>query len=296
LFENSSTSPTSYALAFYSGLWAYDGWDQANYVGGEMVNPEKNIPRVIHFSMGLVTLLFMLANVAYFVVLDKDTVGKTNTVALDFGRALFGPIGGALFAVMVAVSCFGALNGSFFTAARIIFVAGKEGFLPSMFGRLNTSLNTPVNAMMLQAAITIFFISLGNGFRSLINFAVVVTWLAYFFTVLGLVILRVKEPHLERPYKTWIITPLLFCAVALFLLCMPILAAPLPSLVVIGFVLLGIPVYYITQRNDDMPRVFVICSDWFSRLRGRPNVGSGWQAVATEGDEQMEVFERRTST
>jgi amino acid transporter len=56
LFANSSTSPSSYALAFYSGLWAYDGWDQANYVGGEMVNPEKNIPRVIHFSMGLVTV------------------------------------------------------------------------------------------------------------------------------------------------------------------------------------------------------------------------------------------------
>ena len=54
LFEGSSTSPTSYALAFYSGLWAYDGWDQANYVGGEMKNPQKNLPRVIHFSMFLV--------------------------------------------------------------------------------------------------------------------------------------------------------------------------------------------------------------------------------------------------
>lgn len=160
----------------------------------------------------------MMANVAYFAVLDKvrifvgslklkltflqDTVSKSNTVALDFGRALFGPIGGVLFAVMVAISCFGALNGqlasmysipfvltlhmssgSFFTSARLIYVAGKEGYLPAMFGRLNSSLKTPLNAMILQAVITIIFISMGDGFRSLINFAVVVSWMAYFLTV-----------------------------------------------------------------------------------------------------------------
>lgn len=54
VFDGSSTSPSSYALAFYSGLWAFDGWDQANYVGGEMRNPDKNIPRAIHSSMIIV--------------------------------------------------------------------------------------------------------------------------------------------------------------------------------------------------------------------------------------------------
>ena len=73
--------------------------------------------------------------------------------------------------------------GSFFTAARLIYVAGKEGYLPSLFGTLNSRLKTPLNAMLLQAAITIVFICLGDGFRSLINFAVVVSWMAYFLTV-----------------------------------------------------------------------------------------------------------------
>jgi len=282
LFAGSSTSPTSYALAFYSGLWAFDGWDQANYVGGEMKNPQKNLPRVIHFSMLLVMILFTFANVAYFAVLDKDTVARSNTVALDFGRALFGPFGGVVFAVMVAISCFGAMNGSFFTVARLIYVAGKEGYLPSMFGTLNSRLKTPLNAMLLQAVITIAFICFGDGFRSLITFAVVLSWLAFFLTVLGLIVLRVKEPSLERPYKTWITTPLIFCAVALFLLCMPILAAPLKSMGVIGFVLLGVPMYYITQTVEDMPRVFVPIANLIERFRNRPNVGSGWQAVATE--------------
>ncbi|CCM02379.1 uncharacterized protein FIBRA_04474 [Fibroporia radiculosa] len=236
LFSGSSTSPSQYALALYSGLWAFDGWDQANYVGGEMKNAEKNIPRAIHFSMSLVTVLFLLANLAYFVVLDKATVGRSNTVALDFGRALFGPVGGIIFALMVAISCFGALNGSSFTTARLIFVAGREGYLPAFFGQMNKKLKTPLNAMCLQALLTIAFIVIGGGFRSLINFAVVASWAFYFLTVLGLVILRVKEPMLERPYKTWITTPLIFCAVCIFLLCMPILAAPLEAIAVLGFV------------------------------------------------------------
>jgi len=74
-------------------------------------------------------------------------------------------------------------SGSFFTAARLIYVAGKEGYLPSFFGTLNPRLKTPLNAMLLQAAITIVFICFGDGFRSLINFTVVVSWMANFLTV-----------------------------------------------------------------------------------------------------------------
>ncbi|OBZ75150.1 b(0,+)-type amino acid transporter 1 [Grifola frondosa] len=300
LFENSSTSPSAYALALYSGLWAFDGWDQANYVGGEMKSPEKNIPRAIHSSMIVVTTLFLLANVAYFVVLDKATVGLSNTVALDFGRALFGPAGGIVFAFMVALSCFGALNGSFFTSARLIYVAGREGYLPALFGRHNKMLKTPLNAMCLQAALTIAFVVIGGGFRSLINFAVVASWAFYFLTVLGVVILRIKEPMLERPYKTWITTPLIFCAVCLFLLCMPIIAAPLEAIAVLGFVLVGIPVYYITQRNERAPTSGLPSASAFTnfmaRISGRPAPGAGWQAVATEGDEQVEMEQTRTPT
>lgn len=74
-------------------------------------------------------------------------------------------------------------SGSFFTTARIIYVAGKEGYLPAVFGRLNSRLSTPLNAMLLQAAITVAFIFLGDGFRSLINFAVVLAWIFFFLTV-----------------------------------------------------------------------------------------------------------------
>ena len=65
LFENSSTSPSAYSLALYSGLWAIDGWDQANYVGGEMYHPEKNIPRAIHLSMAIVCVSNLRAKISH---------------------------------------------------------------------------------------------------------------------------------------------------------------------------------------------------------------------------------------
>ncbi|KAI6036238.1 amino acid permease-domain-containing protein [Pisolithus microcarpus] len=288
LFDGSSSSPSAYSLALYSGLWALDGWDQANYVGGEMQSPERNIPRAIHWSMFIVLALFLLANVSYLVVLDKQTVGLSNTVALDFGRALFGPVGGMVFAVMVAISCFGALNGAIFTCARLVAVAGREGYLPAVFGKLHKSRKTPVNAILLQAGLTIAFIIIGGGFRSMINFSVVASWAFYFVTVLGLVILREKEPNLERPYRTWIVTPLTFCAVALFLLCMPIIAAPLEAA---GSSRLPKPqVSYLP-----VCRVYCIGSvgSWLSRLFGWSRASDGWQAVS-QGDE-VEMHDGETS-
>jgi len=305
IFTGTSSNPSSYALALYSGLWAYDGWDQVNYVAGELKNVERTLPRVIHISMAIVMALFVAANLSYFILLEKSTVMISNTVALDFGRAFFGSVGGIVFSAMVAFSCFGALNGGFFTSARIIYAAGQEGFLPSLFGRLHSTRKTPLNAMALQALMTSSFIALGGGFRNLVNFYSVASWGFYFLTVLGLLVLRIKEPNLQRPYRTWTITPLTFSAVALFLLLMPIFAAPLSALAAVGFILAGIPVYYITHRgrhgSDDsskkiskdpvLLRVFPFLGGLVSRVRGRSEAPRLSQRDREE--ETMEMLERR---
>ncbi|KAF8495628.1 L-methionine transporter [Gautieria morchelliformis] len=298
LFSGTTENISSYALALYSGLWAFDGWEQANYIAGEMKNPERNLPRVIHMSMAIVITLFLSANVSYFVLLDKTTVEKSNTVALDFGHALFGKIGGVVFACMVAFSCIGALNGSFFTFSRLIYTAGRERFLPSMFGRLHKTRKTPVNAICLQALLTIAFILVGGGFRTLVNFVSVASWSFYFLTVLGVVVLRIREPNLERPYRTWIITPLVFCAVALFLLSMPVVAAPLEALAAIAFIGFGIPLYFVTQRPNSrmagshrMELITAWVTSCFPRLLSRQ--AAGWVPVNTDEDERVEMLQTR---
>ena len=165
IFEGSSRSPGRYALALYSGLWAYDGWDQCSYVAGEMKDVARDLPRAIHISLPVVICLFFAANIcksreqrqhasaegfptAYFIVLPKNLVSHSNTVGLDFGKEMFGPAGGIAFAAIVAMSCFGAVNSSFFTSSRIIFVAAKEGYLPKRFGKLHLTRKTPINSIV----------------------------------------------------------------------------------------------------------------------------------------------------
>ncbi|OZJ06415.1 hypothetical protein BZG36_00542 [Bifiguratus adelaidae] len=237
---------SEYALALYSGLWAYDGWNNLNYVSGEMKNPHRDLPRVILFGIPIVIVLYLLANVAYYVVLPASVVTKTNTVALDFGKKLFGPAGGIAFAVIVA-----AANGSVFTGSRIIYASARQNHFPAVFGRVSSTRQTPQAALALQCALTIVMIIPGT-FERLVNFYSVAAWLFYFLAVLALLSLRRREPNLKRPYKTFIITPIIFCAVTLFLLVMPFISAPLESLAALVFVALGIPVWWLFIRPSEI--------------------------------------------
>ncbi|RAH42972.1 putative amino acid transporter [Aspergillus brunneoviolaceus CBS 621.78] len=270
-FEGTNIDVSAWALALYAGLWAFDGWDNTNYVTGEFKNPNRDLPRVIHTAMPLVILSYILANVAYILVLPQATIEASNTIAVQFGDKVFGHVGALIFALIVSASCFGALNATTFTSGRLVYAAGKEGYLPEVFGTLWTrgisssnrlqhrswlskSLSrlcgagtqigfTPINAMALNSALTVVYIVVGE-FKTLVTFYGVAGYTFYFLTVLGLIVLRVREPYLQRPYKTWISTPIIFCCVSLFLLSRAVIAEPLQTLIVVAFIIAGVPVYY----------------------------------------------------
>ncbi|KAK5013529.1 hypothetical protein LTR60_003823 [Cryomyces antarcticus] len=287
-FEGTNTNVSNWAVALYAGLWAFDGWDNVNYVTGEFKNPSRDLPRVIHTSLPLVILSYILANIAYFFVLPLSVIESSNTVAVAFGHKVFGPIGSLILALTVSGSCFGALNATTFTSGRLVYAAGKEGYLPAVFGkigignrsavRLHTRSKTssrmvqfvaddvgffytPIAAMALNAALTSIYIVVGD-FKTLTTFYGVAGYTFYFFTVLGLIVLRVKEPMLERPYRTWITTPIVFCCVSLFLLSRAVFAEPLQTLIVVAFVVAGVPVYFWRVGGRD---------------RGRKGEGVGWK-------------------
>lgn len=198
-------------------------------------------------------------------------LNASNTVAVLFGNKVFGSVGSLILALIVSASCFGALNATTFTTGRLVYAAGKEGYLPALFGKIGVGIAhephlgtqnslskrlarlfgdqdtglffTPVNAMILNAVLTTAYIAVGE-FDTLVTFYGVAGYTFYFLTVLGLIVLRVKEPDLERPYKTWITTPIIFCCVSLFLLSRAVFAQPLQTLVVVAFILTGVPLYF----------------------------------------------------
>jgi amino acid transporter len=249
---------------------------QVNYVTAEFKNPARDLPRVIHTSLPLVILCYILANVSYFLVLPTHVIESSNTVAVAFGSQVFGPIGALILALFVSGSCFGALNATTFTSGRLVYAAGKEGYMPGIFGtiglgkahraiRLNAANTgsskvpkkmvtwfadpdagfffTPISAMLLNAALTSVYILIGS-FDTLVTFYGVAGYTFYFQTVLGLIILRVREPDLERPYKTWITTPIIFCCVSLFLLSRAVFAEPVQTLLVVAFMAVGLVIWF----------------------------------------------------
>ncbi|KAF9924173.1 hypothetical protein FBU30_005815 [Linnemannia zychae] len=246
-FEGSSKpSLGDIALGLYSGLWAYDGWNNLNYVSSEMKNPTKDLPRVIFAGVPIVIVFYLLANTAYYAVLPEDVVMNTNTVAIDFGKQMFGNTGGVLFAICVACSCFGAANGSIFTGARVVYASAREGYLPKMFGKVSEKRKTPIAALGLQAVMTIIMI-LGGTFSTLVNFYSVAAWLFYLLSILGLLYLRYHEPNLKRPFKVWLVVPIMFTFLGLFLFLMPFVRAPLESFLSMVIVLSGLPLWLIKE-------------------------------------------------
>lgn len=226
--------------------------------------------------MPLVILSYVLANIAYFLVLPLSATNSSNTIAVLFGSKVFGPIGSLFLALIVSASCFGALNSSTFTSSRLVYAASKEGYVPAFFGRVGVGSNsaerthvstlrtrscfsntlsrwvgdedtglffTPVNALVLNCMLTVAYVVVGE-FNTLLTFYGVAGYTFYFLTVLALIVLRVREPALERPYKTWITTPIIFCCVSLFLLSRAVVSEPLQTLLVIAFVAAGVPVYF----------------------------------------------------
>ncbi|KAF2478591.1 amino acid permease-domain-containing protein [Neohortaea acidophila] len=292
-FGGTSTSGSQWAVALYAGLWAYDGWDNTNYVVGEMINPARDLPRTIHTSLPIVITGYLLANLSYIFVLPTSVINASNTVAVAFGHTVFGPLGSLFLALTVSGSCFGTLNATTFTAGRLVYSAGKEGYVPSIFATIGLGqgsppmrlprrgskakrmerwfadehgfFHTPIFAMVLNAAITCIYIVIGD-FTTLTTFYGVASYLFYFAAVVGLIVLRVKEPELERPYKCWIVTPVVFCCVSLFLLSRAIFAKPLQAVVVFAFIAAGLPLYWWQvgrrRRRNNGKRVLVEGDGW----------------------------------
>ncbi|OAX80137.1 hypothetical protein ACJ72_05535 [Emergomyces africanus] len=300
-FEGTSTEISSWAVALYAGLWAFDGWDNTNYVTGELKNPSRDLPRVIHTAMPAVIISYLLANIAYFLVLPPSTINATNTVAVQFGGKVFGPVGALVLALVVSANCFGSLNATAFTSGRLVYAAGREGYLPSIFGKIGIAAGssaaahtaggqrlryrswphktlirlfgddvgigyTPIYALIFNFTLIAVYISVGE-FGTLITFYGVAGYTFYFLTVLGLIVLRIREPYLERPYKTWITTPIIFCCVSLFLLSRAVFAKPLQTLLVLGFNIAGVPVYFWRIRMRDGKSLFKGEEGWWKFWR-----------------------------
>ncbi|HEV3003791.1 MAG TPA: amino acid permease [Pirellulales bacterium] len=210
-----------WALAMIFILYAYGGWNDMAYVGAEVRNPERNILRALILGTAVVTLIYVLLNIAFLHALGIEGTRHAKVVAADVARLAW-PWGGTAVSALVAISALGAMNGMIFTGGRIYYAMGAEHRLFSLLGIWSRRLGTPACSLTVQGAITLavvlyFGLSAGrlaeDAFDNMVNFALPLFWAFLLLVGISLLWLRDREPHTVRPFRVpfypWI--PMVFC-------------------------------------------------------------------------------------
>lgn len=211
-----------------------------------MVDP-NHFAKVLQWSVPLVTFLYLLVNVAYFIVLPMDVVKETASIGVDLGVQVAGARAGRIIMpVCVSLVAFGAAIGTLFSSSRLVYASARNGWLPSCFGVVSSYSQTPVRAIIGQASAAALALLIGD-FEHLVSYFGSASWLFYFLTVVGLLRLRWLEPNLPRPYRVPTFAPVAFCLVAAVLVVTELLSNPVTSLAAFGFVACGIPVFLLRK-------------------------------------------------
>ncbi|KAJ0162781.1 amino acid transporter -like protein [Colletotrichum tanaceti] len=266
-----------YSAALYGALWAYSGWDKAVYVTAELQHPARQLPLAINTAVPTIILCFIAANAAYYILLPWDVVSKTDSVAVTAISRLLGPGFGILAAVLICLVVAGSLLGNSFVAGRMTVAAANFNWFPSFFGYVGrvgftsdddgspaTSSDetssaaaaaaarrdkpdAPINALLLSTLLSALYILFGN-FRALLTFNGLGEYTFFFLTVLGAVILRVREPKLRRPYKPFVLIPVVFALVSGFVVVRGAIFAPIQALILLVLWLVGLGFYWARRK------------------------------------------------
>jgi len=249
LSQRAHVGLSPFLLAMVAILWAYDGWADLAFVGGEVQRPQKNLPRALLIGTSIVVVLYLTANLVYLHLLPIQQMKHAELVAADVARLTIGTAGVVIVSAAIAVSTFGTLNGSMMTAPRIFFAAAEDGLFPNAIARVDPRTSSPVGAIVLMTVMGMIFI-LVRTFTALADQFIIGIWPFYALAVAGVFVLRRTRPRLERPYRTWgyPFVPLVFLAGALLLLGNYLVSETTAFAVDIGIILSGIPAYLLWKR------------------------------------------------
>ena len=242
-----------WGAAMVAALWAYDGWISITFVGGEVKNPRRFLPRAISLSLLLLIGIYLLLHFAYLRALPLTGFADTGTVAADAAGRAGGALGGRLVALAVMVSCFAAANGFIFTGARVYYAMARDGAFWRAFARLGSGA-VPKNATLAQG-LWAAGIALTGTYDQLFTYVVVVSWLFYGLGSAAVFVLRRRQPDLDRPYRAfgYPLLPAVFTVFCAVLLANTLATDPRDALIGLGITAAGIPAWLYFRRRGAAP-------------------------------------------
>ena len=244
------------AASMVGSIFSSDAWNNVTFIAGEMINPKRNIGLSLFLGTLIVTIIYVSANVMYTGVLPLHDIAAANKdrVAVAASHAIFGDLGTLVIALMIMISTFGCNNGLIMAGARVYYTMAKDGLFFKRTGTLN-KFAVPEFGLWIQAVVA-SILCLSGRYGDLLDMISFVVVIFYVLTIFGIYILRVKHPDVERPYKAfgYPVLPAIYIVMGIAFCILLIIYKPnftWPGLII---VLIGIPIYYITQRystNED---------------------------------------------
>ncbi|KAG7311388.1 hypothetical protein JYU34_002430 [Plutella xylostella] len=251
MMTGTNTSPSAIAIAFYTGLFSYSGWNYLNFVTEELKEPYRNLPRAICISMPVVTLVYALTNVAYFAVLTNDEIRSSEAVAVTFSEKILGVMSW-IMPLFVALCTFGSLNGAIYASSRLFFVGARNGHLPLAISLIDVKRLTPVPSLIFMCLVTLLLL-MSNNVESLIVCVTAVEALFTLCSVSGLLWMRYSRPDLVRPIRVSLVLPIAFSIICIFLVVLSCFTHPVELGIGILFIVLGVPVYGVFIKWQNKP-------------------------------------------
>ncbi|XP_066993972.1 Y+L amino acid transporter 2 [Anabrus simplex] len=251
-FAGTKSDVTELALSFYSGLFAYNGWNYLNFIIEELKDPVRNLPRAIAISCALVTVVYVMTNVAFYTTLSPIEVLGSNAVAVTFADRMFGVMAWTI-PVFVALSTFGAVNGILLTSSRLFYAGACEGQMPEILTMIQISRFTPTPAVLFMALLSMLYLTVSD-IIALINYVGFATWLSIGVAVVCLPVLRYMQPDLPRPIKVNLFFPVIYILASIFVTVVPIIASPVETGYGCLMILTAVPVYLVFIYWKNKPK------------------------------------------
>ncbi|XP_065092507.1 Y+L amino acid transporter 2 [Ochlerotatus camptorhynchus] len=253
-FENTETDPGKLAVAFYSGIFSYAGWNYLNFMTEELRDPYKNLPRAIYISLPLVTGIYVLANMAYVAVLSPQQILSSDAIAVTFAQKAMG-WGAFVMPILVAISAFGGLSVHIMTSSRMCFVGARNGHMPEILSHINVNRYTPMPSLVFLCMLSLLYLFISDVYV-LITYSSIVESFFIMLSVSAVLYFRYTRPDINRPIKVPLWVPTLFVIICAFLIVIPCYVAPYEVGMGVLLTLAGIPVYYVGVAWKDKPASF----------------------------------------
>ena len=254
-----SVTVSSFFTAMLAAFFAYQGWISVGFIGGEVKNPNKNIPRGIIAGTFIVIAVYLLANITYLSLLSIPDLIAINSsgnkiAAVEAVKTFWGNGGSLFMSLLILVTTLGCINASILSGAWPYFAMSRDRLFFEGIGKINKR-NVPGNSLLMQG-IWASVLVLSGTFDQLTDMVVFAVFIFYAATSLGVIILRRRMPDANRPYKVWgyPVIPVIYILFCIGLVINTFITRPREALIGLALIMLGIPVFFLLhRRNVDQP-------------------------------------------